>query len=118
MELKVWYLTRSQLSEIQSGMSESVSPSQFLSTLRPHMKSFTLTIKSWHGYLPEIELKKWCKENGVAMNELAYLVGGKDGLIPDDRFPSNEKEIAAQWPDMVDAPCEYRDTWCDYGQSA
>ena len=50
------------------------------------------------------------------MEDFAYIVGGVDGLTPDGTFPQNENQIVAQWPDMVDAPCEYRDTWCDYGQ--
>lgn len=117
MEVKIHYLTRAELRQMESGINlEEITPQEYLSLLQPLTQTFTLTVPVWRGYLPEIELKAWAREQGYWMEDFAYIVGGVDGLTPDGTFPQNENQIVAQWPDMVDAPCEYRDTWCDYGQ--
>ena len=115
MTLTIHYLKMDKLREMEKGINlEEISPKDYLSRLRPLTQTAEVEVKDFRGYLPEIELTQWAKGMGGSLYDFAMIVGGKNGIDPDQTFPSTELEIVAQYPDMVDAPCEYRDTWCDY----
>ena len=66
MEVKIHYLTRAELRQMESGINlEEITPQEYLSLLQPLTQTFTLTVPVWRGYLPEIELKAWGERAGI-----------------------------------------------------